>query len=103
MAIGGDQAENAFPFMGLAGFVPGHRRVPGHPATPGKGSGIFAMQLSDGDQPGVSGVKFDHLNEGSARFGPAVQQVVAAALGAPTAAAQPEKTDGIGDGWTRNG
>ena len=103
MAIGGDQAENAFPFMGLAGFVPGHRGVPGHPAAPGKGSGIFAVQLGDGDQPGVRGVKFDHLNEGSARLGPAVQQVVAAALGAPTAAAQPEKPDGIGDGWTRSG
>jgi hypothetical protein len=61
------------------------------------------VQLSDGDQPGVSGVKFNHLNEGSPSLGPAMQQVVAAALGAPTAAAQPEKPNGIGNGWTRNG
>jgi hypothetical protein len=61
------------------------------------------MQLSDSDEPGVRGVKFDNLNEGTARFCSAVKQVVAAALGAPAAAAQSEKTDGIGDVWTARG
>ena len=49
------------------------------------------MQLGNGDQPWIAGGQFHHLDPGAAGFGAAMQEVVAAALGAPAAAAQPEK------------
>ena len=53
------------------------------------------MQLGDRLQPRIGQIQLHHLDEGTARLGAAVQQVVAAALGAPAPAAEPEEAQGI--------
>ena len=55
------------------------------------------MELGDGDQAGVVCGDLHHLNEGASRLSSPVQQVMAAALGAPATAAKAEKAEGVGD------
>lgn len=55
------------------------------------------MEGGNPQQTGVSGGELHHLNEGATGFSPAMQEMVAAAAGAPAATAQLEKMERIAD------
>jgi hypothetical protein len=55
------------------------------------------MERSDPQQQGVIGGEFHHLDIRATGFGAAMQEMVAAAAGAPAATAQLEETERISD------
>ncbi len=80
---------HGFPLL-----VPGHRATPAHLAPPDQIGRVLPVERGDRQQAGPGG-QLHHLDEGATGFGPAVKQVMAAAPRAPTAAAEPEKAQGI--------
>jgi DME family drug/metabolite transporter len=101
--VPGNEAEHAFALMGFARFVPGHRAAPAHAAAAHQPGRVLAVQSGDSPQEGILGEQLHDLDERAAGLGTAVQQVVAAALGAPAPAAEPEETDGVGKGKAHGG